>query len=227
MIARTVLLAVALMAPATRSAIAEEVDLTREIRGSDCLDWITETYRLQSRLSELELGFEDEYADLVACVERDLARMQAVMPLGWCDNVFKVHCSALLYLTEIGEAEVDRCAAWLGEELGIDPAGHRQWTTCGENAIFTRYSDGGELGAPATCRSVLLDECGEELDPSDEALSVEERSFIACCAAESIEPADRDAGKCAMLDDAFSRGPCLDRPVCVNRRSGQWLRCGR
>ncbi len=28
-----------------------------------------------------------------------------------------------------------------------------------------------------------------------------------------------------MIDDEFTRGPCLDRSVCVNRFNGEWIGC--
>lgn len=221
---RTALLLATLSVPTAMHSAGEQGDLSRRIKGSDCLAWTVETYRIEARLGELGLDFSDEYAELVACVEHDLAMMPAEMPLGWCDNVLKVHCSALDLLTEIGEAEISRCEKSLGAALGIEPAEHRQWRTCGRNAVFDRFAKGGASGDAETCRSVLLAECGTQLDPRDE-LPAETRSFVDCCTATAIDPEDREAGRCAMIDDAFTRGPCLDRPVCVNRETGDWLAC--
>ena len=33
------------------------------------------------------------------------------------------------------------------------------------------------------------------------------------------------AARCRMIDDGFARGPCHDRPLCINRLTSEWLHC--
>ena len=68
----------------------------------------------------------------------------------------------------------------------------------------------------------LLDECGTNLADAVRAghLSAEQEAFVACCSAN-----DRDADRCSMIDDGFTRGLCHDRPVCVDRRSTDLITC--
>jgi hypothetical protein len=180
----------------------------------ECLTWIEETYRAEAMIKELELEFADDYKALLECVQRDTQQMSTANAVQYCDNVFKVHCSALDLLTEIGEAQVERCEQQLSASLGLNLNDHEGWTRCAEQSVFERYSMQGQASDEATCRSTLLNDCGTHLATSDQP------SFTACCSAETL---DREA--CPMIDDGFSRGPCLDRPVCVNRLTSEWIEC--
>jgi len=179
-----------------------------------CLAWIEDTYRAEAMIKELGLDFADDYRALLECVQGDTQRMATADAVRYCDNVFKVHCSALDLLTEIGESQVERCEQQLEASLGLNLNDHEGWTRCAEQSVFERYSEKGEASDEATCRSTLLNECGTNVAASDQP------SFAACCSAESL---DRQA--CPMIDDGFSRGPCLDRPVCVNRLTSEWIEC--
>jgi hypothetical protein len=81
---------------------------------SGCLDWIDDTYGIDALAESLDLDFASEMTGIRACVRRDTERMGDASALKYCDNVFKVHCSGLDLLTEIGEALSDRCA---GDEI--------------------------------------------------------------------------------------------------------------
>ena len=101
-------------------------------------------------------------------------------------------------------------------------AGYRSWRTCGQHKVFDRYSVEGLPSDGAACRAALLDQCGENLDAAlaGGKASAGQRAFADCCAAASI-----DGAACPMIDPGFSRGPCHDREVCVDRSTGDWLRC--
>ncbi len=181
---------------------------------TECLAWIEETYRIDTMLEDLGLEFSGDYKALLECVQNDTQRMAVADAIRYCDNVFKVHCSALDLLTEIGEAQVERCEEQLGASLGLKLDQYEGWKTCAEQSVFERYSKKGEASDEAACRAALLNECGTNVAAD------EQQAFAACCTAEAL-----DSDACPMIDDGFSRGPCLDRPVCVNRLTSEWLEC--
>jgi hypothetical protein len=190
---------------------------------TECLAWIEEKYRIGTMLETLDMDFSGEYEELLACVARDTQRMASEDAVRYCDNVFKVHCSALDLMTEIGEAQVDWCEASLGDALGIDAGKHRGWRTCGEHAVYDRYAIDGEASDAEACRSTYLDECGRNLDAAvaTRQLSAQQREFVECCSADTLgsEPG------CSMIDSGFARGPCHDREVCVSSETSEWLTC--
>lgn len=226
--ARHVLVAVALAAGAAAEAdpIEEQVP-EGHMRASDCMAWVEETYRVDELSREFGLDLADGYSTALACVEHDTSRMQPVFPIRWCDNVFKIHCSTLDLLAEIAEAEAVRCERLLGESLGIDASRHRAWKTCARDVVFDRYASEGRSSDEAACRGALLRECGTNIEPraTSPELSSDSRAFVECCSAETLDPDRRSSDRCGMIDDGFTRGPCLDYPVCVNRLSGEWLSC--
>jgi len=193
----------------------------------ECLAWIDRTYRIDATMKSLDLDLSAEYREAQACVDRDTRRMTADNAIKYCDNVFKVHCSGVDLLTEIGEAQVKRCAARLGESLGVQVRQLRGWTTCAEQKVFERYPTGGEALDEGACRAALLDECGVNIDAAIRAdeLSPEQREFAACCRADRFAPDDGGAGRCPMIDAGFARGPCRDYPVCINRLNSEWFHC--
>jgi hypothetical protein len=180
----------------------------------ECLAWIDQTYRIEAMAKELGLDLSEDYKTILECVEGDTQRMAPADAVRYCDNVFKVHCSALDLLTEIGEALVDRCKETLGTSLGLKLNQYDGWKTCAEQAIFDRYSKQGQASDEAACRSALLDECGTNID------ATKQQAFLACCTADTL---DRDS--CPMIDDGFSRGPCNDQSICLNRLTSEWIRC--
>ena len=97
------------------------------------------------------------------------------------------------------------------------------WRTCGQNKVFDRYSMAGGSSDEEMCRAAFLDECGTNIDTALETseLSAGQRGFVECCSADAIDPSDR----CGMIDDGFGRGPCHDRPVCINRLTSEWISC--
>lgn len=135
---------------------------------NECLSWIDETYRLQEVADTLDYDIGDAAATVRTCIEGDLERMPVRIPVRWCDNVFKVHCSGLDLLTEIGEAQVEWCAQELQESLGIDPDTTTEWTSCAEDKIFEKYSIDGQSTDAAGCRAAL-EECGYRSDTTTES----------------------------------------------------------
>ena len=195
---------------------------------AECLAWIDKTYRIDTMMRDLDLNLSDEYATIRACVERDTSRMGTANAIKYCDNVFKVHCSGLDLLAEIGEAEVQRCDERLSESLGLNVQQYKGWSTCAEQKVFERYSMTGEASDEDACRAMLLDECGTNIDAKSRSgqLSPEQRSFAECCSAEALGPESRgSSGNCGMIDDRFKRGPCHDHPVCMNRMTSEWFHC--
>ena len=110
---------------------------------SECLVWVDETYRVDSVMRDLGLELWDDAATLRTCLEGNLQGMPSPMPTGWCDNAFKIHCSGLDLLTEIGEAQVERCAEMIGESLG----------SCAADKVFDRYMLDGEESDESVCRA--------------------------------------------------------------------------
>ena len=121
------------------SALPLGEGLTRE----ECLAWVDETYRLDAMMRILGLELVDDAKSLRACLENDVQGMPSPMPTGWCDNSFKIHCSGLDLLTEIGEAQVEQCGKLLGEPLDA----------CAAQEVFDRYSKDGEASDEAACRA--------------------------------------------------------------------------
>ena len=188
-----------------------------------CLAWVEETYRIDAMLAALDLDLEGVYEDMRTCIGGDTRRMSTANAVRYCDNIFKVHCSGVDLLTEIGEAQVEQCEEQLTESLGLRLGQYKGWRTCAEQAVFERYAKTGETSDEGACRSALLDECGTNIAPqlASGQLSSEQSDFVQCCSAESLE----DSGSCQAIDNGFSRGPCLDQPVCINRLTSEWIQC--
>ncbi len=117
---------------------------------AECLTWVDDTYRLDAMMRDLGLEMADDAKALRACLKDNVQGMPSPMPTGWCDNALKVHCSGLDLLTEIGEAQVDRCAERLGERLD----------SCTSQRVFDRYMLEGQASDEAACRAALAS-CSE------------------------------------------------------------------
>ena len=130
------------------------------ISGEECLEWVDTTYRLDAIAPELGLDLVAEIEENRACMEGDLRRMPPTLPRRWCDNVFKIHCSGVDLVTEIGEALVRRCeSSWLAElsaDGGAEPATRRR---CASNLVFERYAEKGLAPDASECVQ-LFEECG-------------------------------------------------------------------
>jgi hypothetical protein len=134
----------------------------------ECRAWITETFRVAELGEEFGLDLTDRLTENRACVDRDLSMMPASIPRGWCNNVFKVHCSGLDLLAEIGDEVVDRCGAWLSDTFSFDVGRNRTWNTCGEQHVFDAYSIEGRVTDTTECRRIYVEECGGEISaPGD------------------------------------------------------------
>ena len=148
------------MGAASPELLGEKEKLT----GDECKVWIGQTYRLASISETFGIDLSTEIEENKACVANDLDRMPEEIPRGWCDNVFKIHCSGVDLVAEIGDAVVARCEAHLSESLGIDVRRNPIWNTCGEQRVFDRYSLQGEVIDAETCRSIFVDECGAKVE---------------------------------------------------------------
>ena len=120
-------------------AIPPGEGLTRE----ECPAWIETTYALDAMIRDLGLDLAADAEALRACLSENVQAMPSPMPKGWCDNAFKIHCSGLDLLTEIGEALVERCAELLGGPLHA----------CAAQKVFDAYSWNGEASDEAGCRA--------------------------------------------------------------------------
>lgn len=168
------LLAAAALLPLGTAAVAHEDE--HEVSGSapdvgsegfsaaECLTWVDETYRLAAIASDFDLDLSSEIAENRACMDHDTQLMAQPIPQTWCDNVFKVHCSGLDLLAEIGDALVTRCEEGLSAALGVDISRNQIWNVCGEQKVFDRYSMRGESSDDATCRRILIEECGADIE---------------------------------------------------------------
>ena len=195
---------------------------------TECLAWIEKTYRIGPMMQALGLELSEEYKAMRECVAHDTQRMSSDNAIKYCDNVFKMHCSALELLAEIAEAQVGRCEEQLGESLGLNVAQHKSWKTCAQHEVFDRYAKDGASSDEGACRAAFLKKCGANIDAAatDGTLSRDQRGFVECCSADSLGPdSSGSADRCAMIDEGFKRGPCHDQSVCVNRLSGDWIRC--
>lgn len=130
----------------------------------ECAAWIASTYRISDVAADLELDLSKELEANRACVQYDTERMAEPIPQGWCDNVFKVHCSGLDLLAQIGDALVARCERLLSADLGIDLSDSQIWNTCGEQQVYDRYSHTGEPSDLEACRRIYVEHCGADLD---------------------------------------------------------------
>lgn len=125
-----------------------------------CHRWLDETYRIGPLSKELGIEPIRDPADLAACVAKDTARMAEPIPVGWCDNVMKVHCSGSELLTEIGETLADRCLASLSD-LAEELERHPERTRCTRDRVFLSYYERGEALDAGACRDAYR-ACGED-----------------------------------------------------------------
>lgn len=138
---------------------APEVD-SEGFSAAECLVWLDERYRMAAMAEGFGLDLSAEIEENRACMEHDTQRMALPIPQTWCDNVFKIHCSGLDLLAEIGDAQVVNCELDLSAAFGVDIRRNKTWNTCAEQRVFDRYSMRGEASDEATCRRILIDECG-------------------------------------------------------------------
>jgi hypothetical protein len=129
---------------------------------AECLDWVDEVYQMASVTQELGIDLSAEIDGIRECMEDNTQRMAVPIPQTWCDNVFKIHCSGLDLLAEIGDALVARCEEELKTTPGVDLHGSPAWNTCGEQKVFDRYSRQGQISDLQACRDILLEECGAD-----------------------------------------------------------------
>jgi outer membrane protein assembly factor BamB len=151
---------------------------TRGLGRAECVAHVDATYRLGPLAGELGLDLTTEIDALGKCMAQNVERMAVPMPVGWCDNVFKIHCSGLDLLTEVGEALAARCEQELADAAGSSsiPSGEAE-LRCVRDRVFERFSRRGGATAPAECREVL-EECaaGPGDAPSEAAGSSDDGS---------------------------------------------------
>ena len=132
-------------------AAGETAGAARDI----CLSWIDETYRIEPLMRELKLDAAADWSEVRACTERGMTPVSKDNALPYCDNIFKVHCSAVELLGEIAGAIVQRCEQQLDATLSEDAAARKQWQTCAKHRVFDRYAMTGEVSDAAACRREL------------------------------------------------------------------------
>lgn len=152
------------LAAATAILLATGAVASEGFSEAECLAWVDETYRMASMAQAFGLDVSAEIEEIRACMDRDTQMMEKPIPQTWCDNIFKVHCSGLDLLAEIGDAQVTQCESVLTASLGVDISRNKAWNICGEQKVFDRYSMRGEATDEATCRKILVDECGAEIE---------------------------------------------------------------
>jgi hypothetical protein len=124
---------------------------------AQCVEWVDETYRIESLARELGLELSADVDALRSCIEHDTRRMGRENAIKYCDNIFKVHCSGLDLITVIGEAQVEKCEQELTELLGASPEAQKSWKTCGQHKVFDGYSVEGKPIDRDSCRAAFLD----------------------------------------------------------------------
>jgi len=188
----------------------------------NCIEWLDKTYRLDSMFRDMGLELSDALETGLECVGRN----QRMIPR-YCDNVFKIHCSGLDLLAEVGEALVERCEEQLNKSLGVSLDQYKGWKTCAQGMIFDSYSMAGESSDASACKAAFLDKCGTNIDPASgtRTRSRDQKAFVACCSADVIDRESQGPDDCGMIDDSFSRGPCHEYPVCVDRFTSEWIDC--
>ena len=145
---------------------AAQEDEHEGFSAAECVAWVDATYRMASMAQGFGLDLSAEIAENRACMEHDTQRMALPIPQTWCDNVFKIHCSGLDLVAEIGDAMVDRCEKRLSDSLGFDVGSDKTWNVCGEQKVFDAYSMKGTVSDEAACRKILVEECGAEIEES-------------------------------------------------------------
>lgn len=137
-----------------RAAIGDEPGLQR----AECLEWVAETYRVETLANELDLDLAREVVELRACLADNVRHMAVPIPVPWCDNIFKIHCSGLDLLVELGEALADHCESGLADLLDLQREEHRKLRACLRNSVYEHYSLRGETTDRKACRT-LFDQC--------------------------------------------------------------------
>lgn len=137
-----------------------------DVNRAECHAWLEETFRADALSRELSLDLADEIATTRECTDRDLRRMKPRIPVGWCSNVFQIHCSGLDLLTSIGEALADRC-----ESATADLAPSPESVLCLRDRVFEDYAESGVATDVPGCRR-LLEACeGPEGGPNEPSAS--------------------------------------------------------
>jgi len=129
---------------------------------AECLAWIDGTYGLERWTDELKLDLAGEVRAMRGCVSRDASRMNPDLAVRACDSVFKIHCSGLDLLLEVGEALVARCENELAPLFEQDPRQRERWERCGRDEVFDRYNESGTVTGTAECATVLREACGAD-----------------------------------------------------------------
>ena len=134
-----------------QAAAGDEPGLQR----AECLEWVAETYRLETLATELDLDLAQDSAELRACMAENVRHMAVPIPIPWCDNIFKIHCSGLDLLGEVGEALADRCESQLAGSLDSKRKDYRKLRACLRDSVYERYSLRGETSDRKTCRTLF------------------------------------------------------------------------
>lgn len=145
---------------------AHETDAEEEITHDQCRDRLRDVYPVADLAQRLDVELPQTPNELRTCVERDLARMMDPFPVGWCDNVFKIHCGALGVLTELGEALADRCETAVEEKLEIEP--DAEGIRCLRDRTYELFTGEGVVTEGAACVELFESDCTTAETQSEE-----------------------------------------------------------
>ncbi len=143
--------------PGPQAETGAKPGLTR----AECIDWVAVTYRIETLATELGRDLAEDAVELGACMANNVRHMAVPIPVPWCDNIFKIHCSGVDLLVELGEALADRCESHLGDALDSERKDHRERLACMRDGVYERYSLRGEATDHKACRA-LFDQCGAD-----------------------------------------------------------------
>jgi hypothetical protein len=123
---------------------------------AECLEWVAETYRVGALTEELTLDPAQSEAELRACMAENVRHMAVPIPVSWCDNIFKIHCSGLDVLVELGEGLADRCESDLADSLDPEREEHGKLRACLRDKVYELYAQHGEVTDREACRTLLV-----------------------------------------------------------------------
>ena len=131
------------------------------ISHDECRERLREVYPVADLARRLDVELPQTPDELRACVERDLDRMKDPFPVGWCDNVFKIHCGGLGVLTELGEAMADACETAVREAADVEPPA--DGLRCLRDRTYELFTGDGVATEDAACVELFASECAPEI----------------------------------------------------------------
>lgn len=148
-------LAIFLLAMSSPGHAAEVRD--KQVSRDGCRSWLRQSYPFEKLARRLDADLPLSADELWSCVEHDLQQMSDPLPLGWCDNVFKIHCAGLDVLTELGATQADGCEEIVRGQLQ-EPA-TPDHIRCLRDRTFERLVEDRQVIEGDDCLDVLKREC--------------------------------------------------------------------